>query len=88
MAAARLERTSVDIGSADGQIGLRATGRVITFEGFLKVYEEGRDDPSGDDEGGRLPQIMQGEAAKLGAALPQPRMAANRWRLATVPCKA
>jgi len=70
MAAARLERTSVDIGSADGQIGLRATGQVITFEGFLKVYEEGRDDQSGDDEGGRLPQIMQGEAAKLGAALP------------------
>ena len=59
MASARLERTSVDIGSADGQVGLRASGQVTLFDGFLKVYEEGRDDE--DEDEGKLPQIMQSE---------------------------
>jgi len=61
MEAARLERTVVDITSADGQIGLRANGQVVLFDGFLKVYVEGLDD-EGDEDSGRLPQIMQGEA--------------------------
>ncbi|MBQ0749836.1 MAG: type I DNA topoisomerase [Roseovarius sp.] len=63
MEAARMERTTVDIGSSDGQVGLRATGQVMLFDGFLKVYEEGRDDVSGDEDDRRLPQIMQGEPA-------------------------
>ena len=63
MASARLERTTVDIGSNDGQVGLRATGQVVLFEGFMKVYEEGRDDAVVDDDDKRLPQIMQGEKA-------------------------
>ena len=66
MAGARLERTTVEIASADGQVGLRATGQVVLFDGFLKVYEEGRDDNSGDD-GARLPQIAQGEPAAFAA---------------------
>ena len=61
MEAARLERTSVDIGSSDGQVGLRANGQVILFDGFLKVYEEGRDEPAGDGDDKRLPQLNQGE---------------------------
>ncbi len=63
MASARLERTAVDVGSSDGQIVLRANGQVVLFDGFLKVYDEGRDDE--DDDEGRLPQIMQGEAARF-----------------------
>ncbi|WP_170351437.1 type I DNA topoisomerase [Ruegeria atlantica] len=62
MAAARLERTTVEVGSADGQVGLRATGQVVLFDGFMRVYEEGRDDVADDDEK-RLPQIMQGDPA-------------------------
>ncbi len=62
MAAARLERTTVEIGSADGQVGLRATGQVVLFDGFMRVYEEGRDDVTDDDEK-RLPQIMKGDPA-------------------------
>ncbi len=62
MAAARLERTTVEIGSDDGQVGLRATGQVVLFDGFMRVYEEGRDDVADDDEK-RLPQIMQGDPA-------------------------
>ena len=66
MAAAELERTTVEIGSADGQVGLRATGQVVTFEGFIAIYEEGRDDSVVDDEDGRLPQVMAGDPlAKL-----------------------
>ncbi|HHX88465.1 MAG TPA: type I DNA topoisomerase, partial [Paracoccus sp.] len=64
MAAARLERTTVEIASRDDQVGLRATGQVVLFDGFLKIYEEGRDDIADDDEK-RLPQIMQGEPASL-----------------------
>ncbi|WP_290690725.1 MULTISPECIES: type I DNA topoisomerase [unclassified Haematobacter] len=63
MASARMERTTVDVTSADGQVGLRATGQVVLFDGFLRVYEEGRDD-DGDEDGARLPQIMQGEGAE------------------------
>ena len=47
MASADLEQTAVSIGATgrDGKTyGLRATGSVVTFDGFLKVYEEGRDD--------------------------------------------
>jgi len=65
MAAARLERTSVDVGSADGQVILRANGQVMLFDGFLAVYEEGKDDTSGDEDDKRLPQIAQSEAAKV-----------------------
>ena len=62
MEAARLERTTVDIASRDSQVELRATGQVVLFDGFLKVYEEGRDDVVDDDDK-RLPQISEGEAA-------------------------
>ncbi len=64
MASARLERTSFHIASGDGQVGLRATGTVVVFPGFLKLYEEGRDDRAdGDeDEERRLPRVAEGEA--------------------------
>ncbi|MDP4992915.1 MAG: DNA topoisomerase, partial [Marivita lacus] len=70
MEAARLERTTVDIASRDGQVELRATGQVLLFDGFLKIYEEGRDDSSDDDDK-RLPQISKGEAAKKQEITPE-----------------
>ncbi|WP_226781821.1 type I DNA topoisomerase [Oceaniglobus trochenteri] len=63
MSAARLERTTVEILSEDKQVGFRATGQRIAFEGFLKVYVEGRDDIAEGDDDRILPQIMQGEPA-------------------------
>jgi DNA topoisomerase-1 len=60
MAAARMERTTVDILSPDAQVAFRATGQVMQFDGFLKVYDEGRDDEEEDDA--RLPQLANGEA--------------------------
>ena len=69
MTATRLERTTVDVGSADGQIELRATGQVVLFDGFLKIYDQGRDDEDGDE--GRLPQILEGEAADKRSITPE-----------------
>src|SRR5690606_17855403 len=75
MEAARFERTTVEIASADGQVGLRATGQVVTFDGFLKVYMEGRDDvelEGGDsDDDRRLPQIVSGERAEKRGVTPE-----------------
>ncbi len=70
MEAARLERTTVEIGSKDGQVGLRATGQVVLFDGFLKVYEEGRDDVIDDDDK-RLPQMAQGDAMTKHGVTPE-----------------
>ncbi|MAP94149.1 MAG: DNA topoisomerase I [Ponticaulis sp.] len=66
MEAARFERTTVDIVSADRNAGLRATGSVLMFDGFLTLYQEGTDDPSdGDDDNKRLPALKQGEQPAL-----------------------
>ncbi len=67
MEAARMERTTVEIGSNDGQVGLRANGQVMLFDGFLAVYDQGRDDDD-DEDGARLPLIREGEPAKKIAA--------------------
>ncbi|MDO5528802.1 MAG: type I DNA topoisomerase [Paracoccus sp. (in: a-proteobacteria)] len=63
MESARMERTTVEIGSQDGQVGLRATGQVMLFDGFLAIYDQGRDDDD-DEDGARLPQITEGETAR------------------------
>ncbi|MDZ7710315.1 MAG: type I DNA topoisomerase [Roseovarius sp.] len=75
MAAARLERTTVEIGSEDRQVGLRATGQVMLFDGFLKVYEEGRDDAGSDDDDRRLPQVMQGDKTAFAKSGLRPEFA-------------
>ena len=75
MASAELEQTTADIEvrGRDGKLyTLRATGSVVQFEGFLRVYEEGRDDRvrlvekgkedhSEDDDGRRLPALAEGD---------------------------
>ncbi|MDA5555241.1 type I DNA topoisomerase [Shimia sp. MMG029] len=71
MAGARMERTTVDIASDDQQVELRATGQVVLFDGFMRVYEEGRDDQVVDDDDKRLPQIMQGEKADKRTVTPE-----------------
>ena len=76
MSAARLERTTVEVGSEDAQVGLRATGQVVLFDGFMRVYTEGRDDVETtgdvvDDDDKRLPQIAEGEAAEKRSVTPE-----------------
>ena len=73
MEAARMDRTTVEIETSDGLTGLRATGQVVTFDGFLAVYEEGRDEKqkgAEEDEGddtSRLPALKEGAKAKVDA---------------------
>ena len=74
MESARLDRTTVEIETPDGQTGLRATGQVVVFDGFIAAYEEGRDDKQKgaeaedeEDEGGRLPALKEGAKAKVEA---------------------
>ncbi|HWX57170.1 type I DNA topoisomerase [Bradyrhizobium sp.] len=65
MESAELERTTVDITAKAGArvLELRATGQVIKFDGFLALYQEGRDDEE-DEDGRRLPSMSQGEPLK------------------------
>ncbi len=65
MEAARFERTTVDISSADRKALLRATGSVLKFDGFLTLYQEGKDEPDGEDDENRLPQIDKGDNPAL-----------------------
>jgi DNA topoisomerase-1 len=64
MESAELERTAVDITAKAGgrTLELRANGTVVKFDGFLRVYQEGRDDEPEDDESRRLPEMSQGES--------------------------
>jgi DNA topoisomerase I len=63
---AEIERTTADIdvtGSDGKHYGVRASGSVIRFDGFLKIYEEGVDDAVGED--GALPPLAKGDALDL-----------------------
>ena len=64
MESAELERTTVDVISADGQVTLRATGTVTLFDGFLTLYQEGKDDES-EEDGAKLPRLAVGEATTV-----------------------
>ncbi|HEV7440188.1 MAG TPA: type I DNA topoisomerase, partial [Methylobacterium sp.] len=65
MESAELERTTVDVSAQVGprRIDLRATGQVVKFDGFLTLYQEGKDDEE-DDEGRRLPSMKAGDALR------------------------
>ena len=61
-----LDQVAVDIAAADGSAALRATGSVIAFDGFLKVYQEGKDedasaDSDDDDKLRILPDVKKGQ---------------------------
>ncbi|MDY0009748.1 MAG: type I DNA topoisomerase, partial [Bdellovibrionales bacterium] len=48
MESAVLDQVAVDIANADGKVVLRATGSIIAFDGFLKVYREEQEDEDKD----------------------------------------
>ena len=73
MVSAELDRVVVELADASGNIGLRATGSVLAFDGFMKVYREDRDDPDPDDageEGRRLPTVSEGDRTNVDAVDP------------------
>ncbi len=66
MAEAQIEKTIVRIGiSTIDKAQLVAEGEVIKFDGFLKVYLEGRDDDEDEDAKGMLPPLSVGQALAL-----------------------
>ena len=75
MAEAQIDRVSIDIGSLDEKLSLRANGQTIAFEGFLKLYREDRDDPSKEEADSenerRLPHLNEGESSVVRKVLPE-----------------
>ncbi|MBV8070986.1 MAG: type I DNA topoisomerase [Acidobacteriaceae bacterium] len=73
---ALLDQTTIDI-NATGKSGtpylFRATGSVLKFDGFLKVYEEGKDQKDEEDEDlkHKLPAVTEGEALRFKEILPE-----------------
>jgi len=76
MTPAVFDQTTIDV-EAKGKDGamylFRATGSVPKFDGFLKVYEEGKDQKDEEDEElkHRLPAVAEGEALKLRSIEPE-----------------
>ncbi len=70
MESARMERTTVTIMNADKSAELRATGTVVLFDGFLSVYQEGKDDEK-DDNDALLPAMQEGELVSVETVNPR-----------------
>ncbi|KZD09675.1 type I DNA topoisomerase [Oceanibaculum pacificum] len=70
MQSAALDQTAADIATPDGTVVLRATGSIITFDGFLTLYQESRDEPAEDDESRLLPPMAKGDPMGLGLVKP------------------
>jgi DNA topoisomerase-1 len=80
MESARLDQVAVDIDAAGQSARLRATGMVVLFDGFLKLYQEGRDNETkgsasenseGDGAERRLPELLEGDSLNRHAVLPE-----------------
>jgi DNA topoisomerase-1 len=74
MAEALFDQVSVDIeAAADGadRYLLRATGQTVKFDGFRRVYFEGRDDAADEDAESRLPELTAEQVLRLLEVLPE-----------------
>ncbi len=65
MQSAELDQVSVDVTDGKG-VTLRATGSVVAFDGFLKLYREDQDDAAEEDEGRMLPPMAERDPLRLG----------------------
>jgi DNA topoisomerase-1 len=71
MESAVYDQLQVDIESSDKTATLRASGSVLKFDGFLKLYQVGLDDDEKEEMQNRLPALEQGEAAKCNEVTPE-----------------
>ncbi len=71
MTPAVFDQTTIDIGA--GRFIFRATGSVQKFDGFLKIYQEGRDEKTEEDEEAerKLPPVEKGERLVLNKITPE-----------------
>ncbi len=65
MADAELEKTIVTINVSTNNSDFQATGEVVRFDGFLKVYLEGTDDENGEEQQKMLPPMQKGQSLEL-----------------------
>ena len=65
MQAAELDQTAIEMTDGKGQT-LRATGSVIAFDGFLKLYREDQDDAADDEDTRILPPLAKADPLKTG----------------------
>jgi DNA topoisomerase I len=65
MQSAELDQVSVDVTDGKGTT-LRATGSVVAFDGFLKLYREDTDDAAEEEEGRMLPPMAERDPLRLG----------------------
>jgi DNA topoisomerase-1 len=68
------QTVSIELAAAatdDRAATFRASGTVITFPGFLKAYESGRDEPTDEDEERRLPALTVGQTLQASTLEPQ-----------------
>lgn len=73
MSSAKVQRTTIEVGAAEVEYPFVATGEVILFDGFLRVYLEGNDDEGGDETSALLPKLAVGAPLKLKKAVAQER---------------
>ncbi len=73
MESAVFDQVTVDIASRDRAIMLRATGQIQVFDGFLKLYQEDRDDVATDEESEtrRLPLLAEKDALERQSVKPE-----------------
>jgi DNA topoisomerase I len=76
MMPALFDQTTIDVNAAGKSkvpYIFRATGSVLKFEGFLKIYEEGKDQKDEDDEDlkHKLPAVTEGETLRFKEILPE-----------------
>ncbi|HEY6982951.1 type I DNA topoisomerase [Reyranella sp.] len=72
MESAVLDQVTIDIASGDKNVALRATGSVVRFNGFLTLYDEGRDEqPDTDENGAILPDVTENEALERREVIPE-----------------
>jgi DNA topoisomerase I len=73
MAEARFDQVSVDVEAAvgDDRYVLRATGQTLRFDGFRRVYFEGRDDAADEDAESALPRLTAEQVLRLLEVLPE-----------------
>jgi DNA topoisomerase-1 len=74
MVPALFDQTTIDVvarGKNEVEYTFRATGSVLKFDGFLKVYKESKDEADDEDTEHRMPLVAEGERLRLRALRPE-----------------
>jgi DNA topoisomerase I len=73
MAEARFNQVGVDIEARHEEVryGLRATGQTLVFDGFIRIYKEGRDDQPDEDAESMLPELTAEQLLRMLEVLPE-----------------